>query len=161
MKRGFAKPVDLFQPSLLRSGPTTKIAVFDISTDWFICSGNTDAVHWDIASLRIIDVIELLSVSIIYSRFDNEFVVALYDGMVVTYDTRTLEAMSELKLLYIYRSAPLRIGRNLNQRYIAFENGPCIFFEGDGHDDSSNIWCGKLQESRHYVNISKSDEILL
>ena len=33
MKRGFAKPVDLFQPSLLRSGPTTKIAVFDISTD--------------------------------------------------------------------------------------------------------------------------------
>ena len=140
MKSGFAKPVDLFTPSLLRPSPATKIAIADNSTDAFISSCNTDIVHWDLASLRVIDAIELPSAGMTCSRIDNELVVALWDGRVVTYDTRTLEAVSELKLPETNKSAPLRIGRHLDERYIAFENGPCVFFEGGKVTHTTEPW---------------------
>ena len=137
MKKGYSKPVDSFQPSLLRPGQITKLAMNGDSTDVFISTGNTEIVHWDLASLRAIDSIELNSQANVLSRYSNELVVSTWDGKVMIYDTRTMQVVRELQQR---GRSPMRVGRHRNQYYLASENGPCIFFDEDKAIRSTELW---------------------
>ena len=127
MKRGYSKPVDSFQPSLIRNGLATLIAPVENTSNALICTGNVEVVLWDIAALKPIKAIELPQIVLSCKCFNNEFVASLWDGRVISYDIRDFSVINEIPA---QRGRNIiRIGKHQNLFYTAAESGPAIFYD--------------------------------
>lgn len=129
LKKNHEKPVDCFQAGMEGDrGARTLILTSDLNpSDVFISTGGTEIVRWDLSSLKITQVMKLHSQISCAARNDNELVVAMRDGSILSYDTRISNNENQVLREATGGRQVIRAGFHKNSPYYACEGGPCVF----------------------------------